>query len=112
MLSGVEMLPRPPPPALSRKPPGNKGDGAGISHVRGPMIPVHNLFEAHFTVADFDRSVTFYRDGLHLQLAHAVAARRAAFFWIGPAGHAMLGLWETGSGPQRMIAHTASRTSP
>jgi lactoylglutathione lyase len=75
------------------------------------MIPVHNLFEAHFTVADLDRAVTFYRDVLHLPLAHAVAARRAAFFWIGPAGNAMLGLWETGSGPQRMISHTALRTS-
>ena len=66
------------------------------------MIPVQNLFEAHLTVTDLDRAVEFYRDVLGFRLAHVVPARQAAFFWIGPAGNAMLGLWGTGSGPQRM----------
>jgi len=75
------------------------------------MIQVQTVFEAHLTVTDLDRATRFYRDVLHLQLAHVVHARRAAFFWIGSPGNAMLGLWETGSGPQRMISHTAFRAS-
>lgn len=75
------------------------------------MIPVQSLFEAHLPVTDLDRAVEFYRDVLRFQLAHIVPARRAAFFWIGPAGGAMLGLWEAGSGPQRMALHTAFRAS-
>src|SRR6476659_2596389 len=75
------------------------------------MIPVQNLFETHLTVTDLDRAVEFYRDVLGLRLAHVVPARQAAFFWIGPAGTAMLGLWATGSGPQRMALHTAFRAS-
>jgi catechol 2,3-dioxygenase-like lactoylglutathione lyase family enzyme len=77
----------------------------------GSMIPVKNLFEAHLTVTDLDRAVEFYRDVLGLRLAHIVPARQAAFFWIGPAGNTMLGLWGTGSGPQRMALHTAFRVS-
>jgi lactoylglutathione lyase len=75
------------------------------------MIPVHNLFEAHVTVTDLDRAIQFYRDVLGLRLAHVVSARQAAFFWIGPAGNAMLGLWGAGSGPQKVALHTAFRTS-
>ena len=75
------------------------------------MIPVQHLFETHLTVTDLDRAVEFYRDVLGLRLAHVVPARQAAFFWIGPAGNAMLGLWGTGSGPQRMALHTAFRAS-
>jgi lactoylglutathione lyase len=75
------------------------------------MIPVQDLFEAHLTVTDLDRAVEFYRDALGLRLAHVVPAQQAAFFWIGPAGNAMLGLWGTGSGPQRMALHTAFRAS-
>lgn len=75
------------------------------------MIPVQDLFETHLTVTDLDRAIEFYRDVVGLQLAYVVAARQAAFFWIGPAGNAMLGLWATGSGPQRMTLHTAFRVS-
>jgi lactoylglutathione lyase len=76
------------------------------------MIPVQNLFETHLPVADLDRAIRFYRDVLRLELAHhMVPARQAAFFWIGPAGNAMLGLWGAGSGPQRMALHTAFRVS-
>ena len=75
------------------------------------MIPVQSLFETHLPVADLDRAIRFYRDVLRLQLAHVVPERQAAFFWIGPAGNAMLGLWAAGSGPQKMTLHTAFRVS-
>jgi len=75
------------------------------------MIPVESLFEAHLTVADLDKAIAFYRDVLGFRLAHVVAVRQAGFFWIGATGDAMLGLWGTGSGPQRMALHIAFRTS-
>jgi lactoylglutathione lyase len=75
------------------------------------VIPVETLFEAHLTVTDLDKAIAFYRDVVGLQLAHIASGRQAAFFWIGTAGNAMLGLWGTGSGPQRMALHTAFRVS-
>ena len=36
------------------------------------MIPVQDLFEAHLTVSDIDRSVEFYRDVVGLQLAYVL----------------------------------------
>jgi len=71
------------------------------------VIPVHNLFEAHLSVADLGRSMTFFSDVLELKLAHLVADRRVAFYWIGAPGQGMLGLWETGASPQRMSLHVA-----
>lgn len=71
------------------------------------MIPIRGLFESHLTVADLDRSVAFYRDILGLPLASVFPSRRVAFHWVGAPGHAMLGLWETGTGPQRMSLHIA-----
>src|SRR5690242_9242588 len=71
------------------------------------MIPVQNLFEVHLAVADLKRSIVFYRDALGLRLAHIEPARQVAFFWIGPAGTAMLGLWEAGAAPQMITSHTA-----
>jgi lactoylglutathione lyase len=75
------------------------------------MIPVQDLFEVHMTVADLDRAIAFYRDALGFRLAHIESARQVAFFWIGAAGNAMLGLWSAGSAPQRVTSHTAFRTS-
>ena len=75
------------------------------------MIPVQDLFEVHLTVSDLDRSIAFYRDALGLRLAHVTTARHAAFFWIGVAGNAMLGLWTAGPGPERVTSHTAFRAS-
>jgi lactoylglutathione lyase len=72
------------------------------------MMPAaQNLFEAHLPVANLDTSVTFYRDVVGLPLAYIEAARRIAFFWIGPRGNAMLGLWAAGPGPQKMTLHIA-----
>jgi lactoylglutathione lyase len=72
---------------------------------------IQNLFEAHLTVADLDRSMAFYRDVVALQLAHVTADRQAAFFWIGSRGNAMLGLWVAGLSPQKMTMHVAFATS-
>ncbi|MGE5243333.1 MAG: VOC family protein [Betaproteobacteria bacterium] len=72
-----------------------------------PVGAVDRLFEAHLIVANLDASIAFYRDRLGLELAHVVPARQAAFFWIGPRGHSMLGLWQAGAGPQRTTTHLA-----
>ncbi len=61
-------------------------------------------------VADLDASAAFYRDVVGLHLAHVVA-RQAVFFWIGPRGNAMLGLWAAGPGPQKMTTHLAFHAS-
>jgi lactoylglutathione lyase len=73
------------------------------------MIPIDDLFEAHLTVGDLKRSMDFYGGALGLELAAAFPERAAAFYWIGPRGGSMLGLWETGSSPQRMSLHVAFR---
>jgi lactoylglutathione lyase len=73
------------------------------------MLPVHDLFESHLHVADLTRSMAFYSDVLGLELGHVAAERRAAFYWIGERGRAMLGLWEVGPVPQRISLHVAFR---
>jgi lactoylglutathione lyase len=75
------------------------------------MIAAQDLFEVHMTVAYLDRAIAFYRDVVGLRLAHIDAARQVAFFWIGAAGNAMLGLWSGGSGPEKITSHTAFRAS-
>jgi len=75
------------------------------------MIAIRDLFESHLTVSDLDRSMHFYRDLLKLPLARIFPERRVAFFWVGSPGKAMLGLWETGGGPQRMSLHVAFAVS-
>ena len=71
------------------------------------VVPISGLFESHLTVADIVRSVGFYRDVLGLRLAHRIAARHCAFFWIGPPGHTMLGLWSVHSSPISARLHIA-----
>ena len=71
------------------------------------IIPISTLFETHLHVTNLDRAVRFHRDVLGLPTAGVYPARRVAFLWVGGAGRAMLGLWEVGSGPQRMSLHTA-----
>jgi lactoylglutathione lyase len=75
------------------------------------MVQALDLFEVHLTVTDLERAITFYRDTVGLRLAHVTPARYAAFFWIGSAGTAMLGLWAVESGPQVVVSHTAFRAS-
>ena len=73
------------------------------------MIPVRDLFESHLTVADLERSMTFYGQTLGLELAEVSWERRVAFYWMGGRGNSMLGLWEVGTGPQRLSLHLAFR---
>ena|SRR3974390_3238224 len=73
------------------------------------MFAIQELFEAHLTVANLRRAMEFYEVILGLELAATFPERRVAFYWLGGRGKSMLGLWETGSGPQRMHLHTAFR---
>lgn len=75
------------------------------------MIRVHGLFEVHLAVADLEKAIAFYRDVVGFRLAHVEPARQVAFFWIGPAGSGMLGLWGAGAAPQKVTSHTAFRVS-
>ncbi|HEV3038079.1 MAG TPA: VOC family protein [Candidatus Angelobacter sp.] len=73
------------------------------------MFPLHGLFETHLTVADLQRSMTFFGATLGFELAEVFRERRVAFYWIGGRGNSMLGIWETGSSPQKINLHTAFR---
>ena len=73
------------------------------------MIPIRDLFETHLTVSDLDRAMKFYGETLGLELAKIFPDRRVAFYWIGARGKSMLGLWETGSSPQKLSLHLAFR---
>jgi lactoylglutathione lyase len=55
---------------------------------------VKGLFETHLDVASLTHSMDFYENILGLQCAFYDQQRKAAFFWIGGRGEAMLGLWE------------------
>jgi lactoylglutathione lyase len=78
---------------------------ASTKHDRNPR------FETHVNVKSLDRAISFYRDVLSLPLAGIFQEPRVAFFWIGAPGEAMLGLWETGRGPQTMSLHFAFRVA-
>jgi len=71
------------------------------------MIPVKGVFETHLTVSDLTRAMRFYGQTLGLELAIHIEARKVAFYWLGGRGKTMLGIWETGTAPQRMSLHTA-----
>jgi catechol 2,3-dioxygenase-like lactoylglutathione lyase family enzyme len=70
-------------------------------------VRIDGLYEAHLTVADLDRSIAFYRDVVGLELAHRIAQRHVAFFWIGGRDRSMLGLWSIHSSPLRSRLHIA-----
>ena len=74
------------------------------------MVPVRDLFESHLTVTDLQRSMTFFGQTLGLELAEVFWERRVAFYWIGGRGNSMLGLWEVGTGPQRLSLHLAFKS--
>ena len=74
------------------------------------MVPVRDLFETHLTVTDLQRSMAFYGQVLGLELAEVFRDRKAAFYWIGGRGIAMLGLWEVGTGPQKLRLHIAFKS--
>ena len=58
------------------------------------MTPVQGLFEAHISVRDLDRSITFYRDivGLEVGLVQPAAWCSSALLSVGGRGRSMLGL--------------------
>jgi hypothetical protein len=71
------------------------------------LIPVQHLFESHLNVTDLQRSMSFFGQTLGLELAEVFWERRVAFYWIGGRGNSMLGLWEVGTGSQRLSLHIA-----
>ncbi|MFN7996119.1 MAG: VOC family protein [Bryobacteraceae bacterium] len=71
------------------------------------MIPIRQIFEAHLTVTDLPRAMRFYENRLGLELTATFPERRVAFYWMGGRGSTMLGLWEAGTGPQRLSLHIA-----
>ena len=71
------------------------------------MISTLGLFESHLNVSDLQRSMAFFGGTLGFELAHVEQQRKVAFYWIGSRGKSMLGLWETGTSPLRVIGHTA-----
>src|SRR3954471_3841095 len=73
------------------------------------MIPIRDLFESHLNVTDLQRSMSFFGQTLGLELAEVFWERRVAFYWIGGRGNSMLGLWEVGTGPQKLSFHIAFR---
>jgi predicted enzyme related to lactoylglutathione lyase len=75
--------------------------------ISNSLVPITDLFEAHLTVSDLDRSISFYGEQLGLSLARTFPERKAAFFWIGVPGKAMLGLWEAGTMPITVSLHVA-----
>ncbi|UHS61842.1 VOC family protein [Agrobacterium vaccinii] len=75
------------------------------------MISIKGLYETHLTVSNLDRSIDFYRDVVGLELAHTIADRNVAFFWIGGRETSMLGLWSIHSSPMRMRLHIAFQTT-
>src|SRR5262249_6581610 len=74
-----------------------------------PMVPIRDLFESHLTVTNLKRSMTFFGQTLGLELAEVFCGRRVAFYWFGGRGNSMLGLWEVGTGPQRLSLPLAFR---
>lgn len=68
-----------------------------------------HLFETHVTVSDLDRSMSFYRDIVGLELANFHEGRGVAFFWIGERGQSMLGVWAAGDSPNAIKLHFAIR---
>ncbi len=71
---------------------------------------IDGLFETHLHVRNLQRSLTFYRDVLGLEVGYHDEARRAVFLWIGRPGEAMLGLWE--KPPEQIVSqHFAFRST-
>jgi lactoylglutathione lyase len=76
----------------------------------GGTSMILGLFETHIDVADLDRACRFYGEALGLELGFLDQERRIAFYWVGPRGESMLGLWEKPA-TQIRPQHFASRAS-
>ncbi len=75
------------------------------------MIPIRELFEAHLTVTDLKRSMSFFGGALGLELAQFFPERKVAFYWIGRRGNSMLGLWEAQVTGHNGYGYTSQRRS-
>jgi lactoylglutathione lyase len=71
------------------------------------MIRVEGVFEAHISVTDVERSISFYRDVVGLELGIAQPERPAAFFWVGGRGRSMMGIFGNGSSRLQKSHHVA-----
>lgn len=69
------------------------------------------IYETHLPVRDLERSISFYRDKIGLEVAKFLPERRVAFFWVGSKEKGMLGLWQSGAGPLNMTLHFSFRCS-
>ncbi|HEU5432496.1 MAG TPA: VOC family protein [Thermomicrobiales bacterium] len=69
-----------------------------------------DLFETHIDVANLEGACRFYGETLGLEFGLLDRERRVAFFWVGPRGQAMLGLWEQPATPIQS-RHFAFRVS-
>src|SRR3954451_17354015 len=72
-----------------------------------PFVRIQGLFETLLTVSDLPRFIAFYRDTIGLELGLKDPNRNCAFFWIGGAKDAMLGLWSIGTMPIGLTLHIA-----
>src|SRR5215216_1255419 len=65
-----------------------------LAEWKGSAPMILGLFETHIDVADLDRACRFYGETLCLEHGLLDQERRVAFYWVGPRGESMLGLWE------------------
>jgi lactoylglutathione lyase len=72
---------------------------------------IEGFFETHLTVSNLERSITFYRDILGLEVGIKVLEHKCAFLWIGGPKQSMLGLWSTGLVPIGSKLHMAFKIS-
>lgn len=56
-------------------------------------ITTGRIFETHVKTTDLARAMAFYGGTLGLEEAYHLPERQVAFYWIGPPGNAMLGVW-------------------
>ena len=57
-------------------------------------ITTGRIFETHVKTTDLPRATAFYGGVLGLEEAYRQPERGIVFYWIGPPGNAMLGVWE------------------
>ena len=56
-------------------------------------ITTGRIFETHVKTRDLPRAMAFYGGALGLEEAYHLPEREVTFYWIGPPGNAMLGVW-------------------
>lgn len=56
-------------------------------------ITTGRIFETHVKTTDLAKAMDFYGGVLGLEEAYHLRERSVTFYWIGPAGNAMLGVW-------------------